>query len=286
MYDVVVRSRLILAAFGLLVPARALAHDCIAESEAAQQERTDDHLRKARDLFKACSATDCPQSVRSDCERSFDEVDRATPTIVVIARSGTRDVTGVRVFMDDEPIAERLDGHELAVDPGAHRIRLEDDAGVTLSSRPIIAHAAEKNRVIQFEIALPASHDEPPTESRHTAGPWIIVSFGAAALIAGGVMLALGQSDIATSRDKCILNTDGSYSCTPSLTTPDGRDRASLNSSGTTLDTASIFAFAGGGVAIAAGLLWHFLERPRARSVAIAPLVGPSLAGLTLDARF
>jgi hypothetical protein len=34
------------------------------------------------------------------------------------------------------------------------------------------------------------------------------------------------------------------------------------------------------------GLLWHFLERPRARAVAITPLVGPRAIGLTAGIHF
>lgn len=287
-YDGLVRLGLFFAVLGLLAPARAFAEDCIAQSETAQQERTDGHLRKARDLFKACSATECPQSVRSDCARSFDEVDRATPTIVVIARSRGQDVTNVRVVVDDEVIANKLTGDALAIDPGTHRLRLETAFGTSLVTREVVAHAAEKNRIIELEVTTPAPDaDAPPPapESGHTAGPWIVVSIGVAGVIAGGVMLAIGESDILKSKEGCATNTDGTLTC-PTITTPDGQSRPSLDSTGNTLVNASIFAFVGGGLALAGGLLWHFLERPRAHTIAITPLVAPSLAGLSLDARF
>lgn len=282
----VVRSRLFFLAFALTAPSRAFAHDCIAESETAQQERTDGHLRKARDLFKACSATECPQSVRSDCERSFDEVDRATPTIVVIARAKGQDVTDVRVVVDDEAIANKLTGDAIAIDPGTHRVRLETAMGTTIGTREVVAHAAEKNRIIELEVTLPTSPDAPPPESRHTAGPWVVVSIGVAGLIAGGAIFAIGQSEIDHSREGCVKDTNGIYTCNPPSITNDGQSRVGLNSDGTTLVTASMFAFIGGGLALAGGLLWHFLERPRPRPVAITPLIGPRAVGLTADVRF
>lgn len=269
----------------LLLSNRALAHDCIVESETAQQERTDGHLRKARDLFKACSESECPQSVRSDCARSFDEVERATPTIVVIARSNGRDVNDVRVLVDGEVVANKLTGDAIAMDPGTRRLRLETETGALLGEREVVAHAAEKNRIIEFEIVLPATTSAPEREGGHTAGPWIIVSVGAAALVAGGVMLALGETDVAKSRDGCVQDTDGTFTCTP-LETPDGQSRSALSSTGNALVQGSIFAFAGGGLALAGGLLWHFLEHPHPRAIAVTPLLSPRTIGLTAALHF
>ena len=286
-----VRAAIVLTAVGLLaVPVRASARDCIADSETAQRERTDGHLRKARDLFKACAAAECPQSVRSDCERSFDDVDRAMPSIVVIARAQGRDVTDVRVVIDDLPMADKLDGNALVLDPGTHRLRLENASGGVLAEREIVAHAAEKNRIVEFAVAPPPpppSPDAPSVEeSRHGAGPWIIVSIGLAGMIAGGVMFGVGASEQSHSREGCTTNTDGSLTCNPPQTTSDGQNRASLDSNGTTLLNVGVIAFGGGAAFLIGGVVWHFLERPHKRAVAVTPLVSPSFTGLTLDARF
>jgi tetratricopeptide (TPR) repeat protein len=125
-------------------------------------------------------------------------------------------------------------------------------------------------------------------ESRgHTAGPWIVLGVGVAAAIAGGVMLGVGQGEVAHSRDGCASNGGNSYTCTPLLTTPkDNQNRATLNTDGTTLTNVG-FVVAGVGVAaMVGGLIWHFIEPTGPKKVSLMPTFAPGYAGMSLGASF
>ena len=267
---------------------------CIAQSEQAQQARTDGRLIAARELYHACSLAECPTAIRSDCEKSFDEVDRAIPTVVVIVRSGARDLTNVRVVVDDKVVAETLDGRALALDPGRHRVHIERTSGARVDDQEIVAHEAEKNRVITFEaapLATAASTDGSPAPQpdvrHHGAGPWIVMGAGVAIAVAGAVTFGAGQAAITKSEDGCARQTDGSLICSPPLVTPnDGSNRQTLDSNGTTMTNVGIVMLAVGGAALVAGIVWHFLEPTGPRAVTFAPFVGPRLAGASVDVRF
>ena len=129
-----------------------------------------------------------------------------------------------------------------------------------------------------------------PTETAevrgHGAAPWIVVGAGAAAAIAGGVLIGVGQGDVSASRVNCTSNSNGTLSCTPTDTTPSGQKRGTLNSRGT---TETNVGFVVGGVGLAAvigGLVWHFVEPTGSKSAALAPVVAPGYAGLSLTGKF
>jgi len=280
----------ILVAAALAAPAaRADPQACIAQSEQAQQARTDGRLRTARDLFRACATTECPSVVQRDCQRAYEEVDHAVPTIVLIVRRGARDVTDVHVFVDGIRTSDALDGRPLAFDPGPHRVRIENARGALVTEQEIVAHEAEKNRIV--EITIPETHDAPapsapgaePTEPEpdarhHTAGPWILVGVGLAAAVTGVVLFAVGRTDIAASEAGCAVQFDGTLAC-PGPYTSDGRDRSQLDSLGATLSNAGVITMIGGGVVLVGGLVWHFVEPTGPARVSISPVVGPSLWG-------
>lgn len=124
-------------------------------------------------------------------------------------------------------------------------------------------------------------------ESRgHTAGPWIIVGVGAAAAIAGGVLLGVGQAQVSQSHDGCARNGDGSYACTPLQLTPDGSDRKTLNSNGVTLSNVGIIVGGVGLAAVVGGLIWHFVEPTGPKTVALLPSFAPGYAGVALGGHF
>jgi hypothetical protein len=282
------RLSILAALVTLSAAAHADSSTCAAQSERAQQDRSDGHLKSARSEFKACAATECPAVVRADCERSYVDVDRALPSIVVIARSGSRDVTDVRLVVDDEVAATGLDGNAISIDPGAHRVRLETRDGRVLVTHDLVAHAAEKNRVL--ELAIPTSESAPVEAQEdvrhHGAGPWIVFGVGVAAAVGGVVLVGVGQTDISQSKTGCAEGPNGTLSCTPTLVTPSGQDRLSLNSTGTTLSNAGLVSSIAGGVVAVVGLVWHFLEPTGPRHVSFAPVIAPSFGGATFSARF
>lgn len=132
--------------------------------------------------------------------------------------------------------------------------------------------------------ATPTATEQPPPPPRsggHTAGPWIVVGAGAAATIAGVVMLSAGAAMVMDVHNNCAGSGD-SLSC-PNGTT--GTWQAKDNT-GVLLENVGWITGGVGLAAIAGGLIWHFLEPTGQKSAALAPVVGPQYAGLSLSGSF
>src|SRR3954466_3653093 len=92
-----------------------------ATAEQAQLARNDGKLRKAHAELLICTAMECPAELRSDCATWAKQVDAAMARLVPhVTDARGREVLGVRVLVDGEPVAERVDGRGIDVDPGVH----------------------------------------------------------------------------------------------------------------------------------------------------------------------
>jgi hypothetical protein len=95
--------------------------DCLTANESALTLRNQHALRAARAQLLMCSAASCPADVRNECIRRVGEVNEAVPTIVFEAKDASgHSLIAVRVKMDDELLAPRLEGTALSIDPGPH----------------------------------------------------------------------------------------------------------------------------------------------------------------------
>jgi hypothetical protein len=121
-----------LAAFaiGALATWNARASDekqvCLRAVEHAQLVRLDGKLREAREGFMTCARAVCPDAIRQDCTRWVTEVDASLPTVVFEAVwADGRDVAGLTVMLDGQPLADAGAGRAVALDPGKHTFRFE-----------------------------------------------------------------------------------------------------------------------------------------------------------------
>ncbi len=160
-------------------PARADDVDaCASASEKGQELRDQAKLRAARDLFVTCAAERCPAVVRKDCAEWLASVDEALPSVALRARDAAgRDLTEVRVTVDGAPVAPRLDGRALVLDPGAHTF-VFSAAGVPDVTQKLLLQEREKGRLVEVVLGGAA----PATEGGF--------SVPAASLVLGGVSLA------------------------------------------------------------------------------------------------
>src|SRR5207244_3755740 len=97
----------------LFVPFTASAQErevCATAAERVQSLSGAGRLLEAQQQAIECSRATCPQFVRNDCIGWLDDLRRKVPTLVVRAHVGNRDVTNVRVFIDDILTRPRLDG--------------------------------------------------------------------------------------------------------------------------------------------------------------------------------
>jgi hypothetical protein len=99
---------------------------CLAAAESSLALRSQHKLRDARAQLLICSAPSCPTDVRAECIRRVAEINTALPSVVFEAKDGDgNDLVEVTVTLDGQPLADRLDGPALVVDPGVHSFVFE-----------------------------------------------------------------------------------------------------------------------------------------------------------------
>jgi hypothetical protein len=190
-----------LALAALPAAARADVEACIHAADAGQKLRDNGSYRQAREQFIACAAEECPGEVRKGCVGWLAEVQKLTPTVVFAARSHGKEVTDVRVSVDGVPVAGRIDGKPVALDPGEHRFRFER-AGEPAAEETAVVVAGERERRISMRLTpdplqstsptgalppQPTGAPEPATRMRGPPSPseYALVIFGLASLATG-----------------------------------------------------------------------------------------------------
>jgi hypothetical protein len=155
--------------------------ECLAASEASLKADNEHKLRAERSALLICAAASCPAEIRRECIRRVDEVNAALPTIIFVAKdtAGT-DLSAVKIVMDGEVIADRLDGSALSIDPGVRTFRFET-AGYEPITRQLVIRESQKNRheAVIFGSAGVASVSSSGWGTQKTL-----------AIVAGGVGLA------------------------------------------------------------------------------------------------
>jgi hypothetical protein len=275
---------------------------CIEANAKAQELRRDSKLAAARKQLEACMDAACPGLVRSDCTARLDEVDRAQPTLVldVKDRAGD-DLTEVKVTVDGEPLAAKLDGTALRFDPGQHTFGF-DASGFQPVTKIFVLKETEKGRrerVVLVRAANVASTEPTSvgtavtTGAEQAPGPEPPSGLGAQrwlGIVAGGV----GLAGIATGAVFGLMassewNAQQSACGSPS-SCPDHDGALSHHANLTTDGAISTWTFIGGGALVAGGALL-FLAAPRrappaSSALVVAPGASPRSVSLALTGSF
>jgi hypothetical protein len=194
--------------------------ECIAASESAIALRKEHKLRAMRTQLLVCAATTCPAEVRTECARKIPEVNAALPSIVFEAKDpGGNDLSAVKVTMDGQVMAAKLDGSSLSLDPGEHAFTFET-SGQPAVQKNFVIREAEKERHEKVQFGTPiAPAATAATEGKAAGGTTTIVvadsgnggqktagfivgGVGIAGLIAGGALLGLAFSQASASKTK------------------------------------------------------------------------------------
>jgi hypothetical protein len=150
-------------------PARAAdptTADCLSASEKSLSMRNDHKLRDARAQALICAAVSCPADVRDECVRRVTALNTAMPTIVFEAKDPSgNDLSAVKVTMDGQVLAERLEGAALSIDPGQHAFAFEA-AGQPVLEKQFVIVEGEKGR--RERLAFGAA---PRADSRVAVSP-------------------------------------------------------------------------------------------------------------------
>jgi hypothetical protein len=144
-------------------PGVSLIEQCAADSENGQRHQRTSTLRAAREDFRRCARSECPDAISTFCVGRLSDVLSAIPTLVVRARlpDGTDDATldvGV-----DGVVSGKSDGRAMEVDPGPHTIHLQrHDTGSAVVRTTIVVAEGERARPIVLAIPAPLSTSSVP----------------------------------------------------------------------------------------------------------------------------
>jgi hypothetical protein len=198
-------------------PARAdgpTTGDCLTANETSLTLRNRYELRAARAQLLICSAESCPADIRNECIRGVGDVNQAMPTIVFEARDAQgRSLLAVSVKMDGEPLARRLEGTALSIDPGQHTFAFEVAGQRPLEKQLLILEGEKdrRERVVFDDVGRPAPAAASQLEERASAGSPIatararlgaprLVSLALAGVGAAGLAVGTGFAFVAISR--------------------------------------------------------------------------------------
>jgi hypothetical protein len=125
----------------------AARRTCAAKHELAQVLRNAGKLVEAREALVACSQAACQTAVRADCVGWFDQVNDTIPTVVLSAKTGSKDEVNARVAIDARTASLRTDGKPIELNPGVHVVRFENPPFDPIEQQ-ILLVPGEKNRVV------------------------------------------------------------------------------------------------------------------------------------------
>ena len=279
--------------------------DCLTASDNAVALRNQHKLRAARAQQLVCGAASCPADIRVECLRRVDDLNAAIPTAIFQAKDAAgNDVIAVKVTVDGEPLAERLEGTPISLDPGPHSFTFEM-AGQAPVTKTLVIQESQKDRreTIVFGIGalappVPATAPAQPGPVLPQPGPGLpqpaqtqreeglggqrVLALGAGGVGVAGVVIGTIFGLVASSNWSSAKNDCGS-GCGPTAKAQQEKDDAN------TAATVSTVGFVAGGVLLAAGTALYFTApsaSPQAAEVHLSPLVGPGSAALSLAGRF
>jgi hypothetical protein len=130
---------------------------CVEAYEQSQVAIKRGELSKGRDLVRVCLDSACPPRLQADCATWLTEIETKQPTIVVSykdRRSVQR--TDVEVFVDGKSVATKLDGRGIAVEPGAHTIRIQPTDDQPMEEKRVVREGVKLDPV-EFSRAVKAA---------------------------------------------------------------------------------------------------------------------------------
>jgi hypothetical protein len=262
----------------------ALADDraaCLDASTRGQSLRNAHHLLEARKELRACARAGCPAVVQSDCANWLDEVEKALPSVVLMAKNRAgADLVDVKVSLDGKPLVATLDGQAVTIDAGPHAFHFEGGDGTSVDQQ-VVLNEGEQNHAIAVVLgpAGPSQEATPEAGATRHSGPWKTVGWvvGAVGVVGLGIGTAFGVMAIS---DNNSAHCNADKQCEPGPLS-DARSAAKVSDVG----------FIAGGVLLAGGAaLVLFAPRGGAEGPGVAlrvsPLVGRGSGGMSLGGSF
>jgi hypothetical protein len=199
-------------------PAPAAKAACLAAHEEATTLLTQKKPHAAHDKFVACARSECPTVVRKECGDQLTAVEKDAPTVALEARDEAgADTTEVKVTMDGSPLAERLTGSAVDVEPGEHVFRFERADGKSIEQKILVVEG-DKNRKVVADFASLVPRSPPGGGDSRPGTPHEPKKIPVLAYVAGGVgIIGLGGFTLFALTGKGAEK-DLASSCNPNCT--------------------------------------------------------------------
>lgn len=174
--------------------AQEAVEKCAASLLHAKQLGDSGRLRAALAQFPQCTLSECDEAIRKECNQLLDAATLRVPQVVFDVKDGQGvDAHDVRVSMDGELLASKIDGKPIVVDPGVHRIAIQIP-GQPTQVRDYTFSDYEQDRLetISFmasNISSPAEK-APAVDKRGDASTSALSQQETTALIVGGAGVA------------------------------------------------------------------------------------------------
>ena len=254
--------------------------ECVSAFETSQELRASGDFVTARTRLLSCIRPECPSSVRTECSKWFEQVEREVPTFVVSAKADGEDRTEVKVEMDGQLVQESLNGKAVQVNPGAHSFRFTLAPFDPIEKKVVIGEG-DKFRAISVEFLSPKKPEAaaPPSVVAPAAPQATERPVPAAVYVLGGVAVLGGAGFAYFGITGSNKQDDLKTSCSPSCSSDDVKN---LRSKYLLADVSL-----GVGVAALVTSTVLYLTRPEKTVDYSAQLsVFPTSGGMTASARF
>ncbi|MBS2018657.1 MAG: hypothetical protein JST00_37670 [Deltaproteobacteria bacterium] len=185
--------------------ARAESRECTAAAETGQVLRNSGKLVQAKERLLVCMKS-CPAVVQNDCGQWLHEIEQRLPSIVVRATDPSgKEVTDVRVVVDGAPLASRLDGIAVPIDPGLRKMTFERE-GFAPVSEDLTIREGEKARPVVVRFKELARAKTTPARADERGIPTTTFVLGGVGLVGLGMFTVYhlsAKSDLDAMRETC-----------------------------------------------------------------------------------
>lgn len=159
--DLVFRT-LLMAACGAFVALQATdgnadptpsknARACMGAYRKAQELERDAHLLRAKEAMLTCAKPACGAALAGECASRYAQLGTEIPSVVLLAEDDTgAPVVDVQVTMDGAPVASKLDGRAISLDPGLHEFAFGTGRGAIVQS--VLIAQGQRNRSISVSL--------------------------------------------------------------------------------------------------------------------------------------
>lgn len=265
--------------------------ECVEANDAGQDLRHSGKLGQAREKLALCASASCPAIVRDDCTQRLAELDSAMPHIVFEAKDAAgSDLTDVAVTVDGAPLADRLSGSSLTVDPGPHVFVFTWDGHPAVTKRLVLAeHDQARREVVVFGDAE-RPHVEPATPATTAAAlgsggsgidrktiAFAVGGAGVAGLVVGSIFGAVASSKWSAAKSDCGAG------CGPTAPAQGEKNTAASDA------TISTVAFVVGGALAAGGVVLYLTAPSRTAGgtgLQLVPAIGAGSGGILVRGGF